>query len=394
MYGVDPEFGRKIDVDLSEERMKRSWEAYKIRWEREEERRRELEEKKLEFRILLDKKREMYEYLTDEEKAQFKESLRLFRHPQFSRKSGMFYTTSGISNENDNTSAENAFTRKNTNTQDNISRSNNVGSDHMSERDIIQENKKITSERDHQDPSNDSFCDNLNTESSKFPHRRNSFKQDTLSNNRKNGKNELERNFDVNAHIHSDRISHEAKDTAEKFKIRSNKEKHSNDDIDDILTSMNKPNPKTAHSTRSGTGAHFHAETLRRESMERTKKYEALKSEDGPPQTAEFEGLIDENYIDQQNLDPMMMKKGTLSNDNTSYFSKWTQNIKEAAANKQNRETDDRILEGSPSHSKSTVIVSLLLLSILSFLAYTVVLDNGYDVPVNKKSNEVSSKEK
>ena len=38
MYGVDPEFGRKIDVDLSEERMKRSWEAYKIRLEREEER--------------------------------------------------------------------------------------------------------------------------------------------------------------------------------------------------------------------------------------------------------------------------------------------------------------------------------------------------------------------
>ena len=56
----------------------------------------------------------MYEYLTDEEKAQFKESLRLFRHPQFSKKSGMFYT-SGISNENDNTSAGNAFTRKNTN---------------------------------------------------------------------------------------------------------------------------------------------------------------------------------------------------------------------------------------------------------------------------------------
>ena len=336
----------------------------------------------------------MYEYLTDEEKAQFKESLRLFRHPQFSKKSGMFYTTSGISNENENTSAKNAFTRKNTKTQDNISRSNNVGSDRMSERDIIQENRKITTERDHQDPSNDSFCDNLDTESSKFPHRRNSFKQDTLSNNRKSGKDDLERDFDVNAQIHSDRISHEAKDTAEKFKIRSNKEKHSNDDIDDILTSMNKPNPKTAHSTRSGTAAHFHAENLRQESMKRTKKYEALKSEDGPPQTAEFEGLIDENYIDQQNLDPMMMKKGTTSNDNTSYFSKWTQNIKEAEANKQHRETDDRILEGSPSHSKNTVIVSLLLLSILSFLAYTVVLDNGYDVPVNKKSNEVSSKEK
>merc|ERR1712226_696699 len=139
--------------------------------------------------------------------------------------------------------------------------------DHMSERDIIQENRKITTERDHQDPSNDSFCDNLNTESSKFPHRRNSFKQDTLSNNRKNRKDKLERDFDVNAQIHSDGISHEAKDTAEKFKIRSKQAKHSNDDIDDILTSMNKPNPATEHSTRFGTAAHFHAENLRQESM-------------------------------------------------------------------------------------------------------------------------------
>ena len=47
MYGVDPEFGRKIDVDLSEERMQKAWDAYKIRWEREEEDRRALEEKKL-----------------------------------------------------------------------------------------------------------------------------------------------------------------------------------------------------------------------------------------------------------------------------------------------------------------------------------------------------------
>ena len=336
----------------------------------------------------------MYEYLTDEEKAQFKESLRLFRHPQFSKKSGMFYTASGISNENENTSAENVFTRKKTNTQDNISRSNNVGSDDMSERDIIQKNKKITTERNHQDPSTDSFCDNLYTESSEFPHRRNSFKQDTLSSNRKNGKDELKRDFDVNAQIHSDRISHEAKDTAEEFNIRSKQAKSSNDDIDDILASINKPNPVTAHSTRFGGGAHFHAETLKQESIKRTKKYEALKSEDGLPQTAEFQGLIDENYIDQQNLDPMMMKKGTTSNDNTSYFSKWTQNIKKAAANKEHRETDDRILEGGPSHSKNTAIVSLLLLSIVSFVAYTVVLDNGYDVPVNKKSNEMSSKEK
>ena len=47
MYGIDPDFGRTIEIDLSKERMQRAWEAYKIRWEREESDRRELEEKKL-----------------------------------------------------------------------------------------------------------------------------------------------------------------------------------------------------------------------------------------------------------------------------------------------------------------------------------------------------------
>ena len=47
MYGVDPEFGRTIEIDLSKERMHRAWEAYKIRWEREESNRRALEETKL-----------------------------------------------------------------------------------------------------------------------------------------------------------------------------------------------------------------------------------------------------------------------------------------------------------------------------------------------------------
>ena len=46
-YGVDPKIHRNIDVDLSEERMKKAWEAYKERWKREEEHLRELEEKKV-----------------------------------------------------------------------------------------------------------------------------------------------------------------------------------------------------------------------------------------------------------------------------------------------------------------------------------------------------------
>ena len=46
-YGVDPNIMRNIEVDLSEERMKKAWQAYKERWIREEDARRRLEEKKL-----------------------------------------------------------------------------------------------------------------------------------------------------------------------------------------------------------------------------------------------------------------------------------------------------------------------------------------------------------
>ena len=47
MYGVDPEFGRTVDVDFSEERMQKAWNAYKARWKWEEEKLEKLEEKKL-----------------------------------------------------------------------------------------------------------------------------------------------------------------------------------------------------------------------------------------------------------------------------------------------------------------------------------------------------------
>ena len=47
LYGVDPDFGKKVEVDMSEERMQKAWEAYKIRWENEADDIRFLEEKKL-----------------------------------------------------------------------------------------------------------------------------------------------------------------------------------------------------------------------------------------------------------------------------------------------------------------------------------------------------------
>jgi hypothetical protein len=53
--GVDPAWGRQVEVDLSEERMKKSWEAYKKRWELEEDKRKVLEEKKLVSLIFMNK---------------------------------------------------------------------------------------------------------------------------------------------------------------------------------------------------------------------------------------------------------------------------------------------------------------------------------------------------
>ena len=43
----------------------------------------------------------MYEYMTPEEKASFKESIRLFRHPSFAKKSGEFYQTNDPQNHDD-----------------------------------------------------------------------------------------------------------------------------------------------------------------------------------------------------------------------------------------------------------------------------------------------------
>jgi len=91
-YGVDPRIMRNIKVDMSEERMRYAWTAYKERWAREEEHLNNLSEQKKIFRMEIDKKRSMYEKMSIEEKETIKESLRLFRHPKFMKKESDFKT--------------------------------------------------------------------------------------------------------------------------------------------------------------------------------------------------------------------------------------------------------------------------------------------------------------
>ncbi len=83
-YGVDPEFGRQVDVDMSPERMARAWEAYKERWKREEEYFRDLEERKKKFRQEFDKARTTnYSRMTDEDVQRLRENMRQVRDSPF-----------------------------------------------------------------------------------------------------------------------------------------------------------------------------------------------------------------------------------------------------------------------------------------------------------------------
>jgi len=76
---------RHIEVDMTLDAMKRRWSLYQKHWEKEEGRQKELEELKQAFRIKMDERRKMFDHLTPEEQAEYKESIRLFRHPQFSK---------------------------------------------------------------------------------------------------------------------------------------------------------------------------------------------------------------------------------------------------------------------------------------------------------------------
>ena len=75
-----PPVMRNIQYDLSPERMEKVWKRYKTRWERVEEveKWKKLEEKKIEFRKRIDRKREEMNQnkMTKEEKAEFMHKIR------------------------------------------------------------------------------------------------------------------------------------------------------------------------------------------------------------------------------------------------------------------------------------------------------------------------------
>ena len=130
---------------------------------------------------MLDKKREMYEALTPEEKAQFKESIRLLRHPKHFKKKGEFHHIKEPQNENDPYSSYTAAFKNH------ILEKYNISFDQTTE------NKK--SEVSSESIFTNTDCDNTSgTQKSNFPDRRNAFQQDSLSKYAKN----VGRNVEIN----------------------------------------------------------------------------------------------------------------------------------------------------------------------------------------------------
>ena len=75
-------FGRRIEVDLSQERMAKAWEAYKKRWAKEEARLAELDKKKQILREVIDEARKRgYENMAKVERDKLKEDMRNLRFP-------------------------------------------------------------------------------------------------------------------------------------------------------------------------------------------------------------------------------------------------------------------------------------------------------------------------
>ncbi len=73
---------RHVEVDLSPERMKAAFEAYKARWEQEEENLRKLDEKKKILRSVIDEARKSgYENMTKIERDKLKEDMAMLRTP-------------------------------------------------------------------------------------------------------------------------------------------------------------------------------------------------------------------------------------------------------------------------------------------------------------------------
>ena len=301
----------------------------------------------------------MYEFMTPEEKALFKESIRLFRHPSFAKSGGNFYQANEQQNDTDpyNSYAE-AF-KKHIKEHYNISIFDRDKDNGKGDTDLQTESDKnanIGKEyfRDNKDEKKETatnlFSNNSSQEDkTQFPNRRNSFRRDSLS------KSNLEMTQKLETDKSSQNISTKHEDMTysnkdEKKEITTNSSSNTKsqeseikfpsrrrssyeqvlptrNEIDEIVKAIHTPNPPTPYFARSGPGVHYAEEESQKDLKEFLETQRRLGGTDDLHKTGPSmqEDIKSATY--SQEYDPLMVDKQKQPDTNISYFKQWQQNI-------------------------------------------------------------------
>ena len=341
---------------------------------------------------MLDKKREMYEFLTAEEKAEFRESIRLFRHPKYSKNKGEFHHTSEPQNQDDTYSLYTAEFK------------NRMKEIYGISFDRTDEKKKSEAPFESVLTDTDTDCDKtIGTEESNFPKRRNAFRQDSLSKYAKNVRGNLETNHS-SKHIEPHGVPEESIiekrgvpiDSTYEPKVQFNatgnmKMKSENvyykDEIDDIISNMQTPNPENEYYARCGPAIHKLTEDAYEEMRQVNASrsgWEKIKREKHPD---EFQGLDSNNPIYYKDIhsdyDPLMGNQSKISRETTSYFNTWKKNIDEERKKSSSVKSEDGL-----SLLKSKMFITLAFISFLSLGAILVNMVSSEDVPMNANNDK------
>ena len=325
---------------------------------------------------MMDKKREMFEALTPEEQAEFKDSVRYFRHPDFAKQSGNFFDLNG------NTIKENPY-----------STYKSAFQMHMKTWYNIDLNGTKKEENSSSDSTNTVPDENLISQE-----RKKAYRQDSLSNHnsRKFQKSPYSETLNIqtspsestqNNDFLEKKVMEEtlfSKEQTQKGTNDQNIEKETqnqpqNNEVDDILKHMSTPNPESDFFKRTGTAVHHDDDQLEKQIKEKVSEMKRLQSR-------KQEHNIDFEGPPVSDRDPFIGNWNNQPKDNTPFFSKWKRNVDEQ--NKLNIHSDD----SRDSFVKSN---SFIIFSITVVLTYSIVMyknSRGHDNPIGDVNFENSNK--
>ena len=355
---------------------------------------------------MLDKKREMYEVLTPEEKAEFKASVRLFRHPKYAKNNGEFYQTSEEQMGYDSYSkAFKKYLKENynissfeSNPLNDQSKSKKGHEKHENLGDENSLDKNFDSE-----PVEYSFSGNVpDAQENKYPIRRTSYKQDLLS---KHNKNPIERVMDSNKPSDNKEVKHKSssdkiadsnlqRGTAENLNIKKD-DIRSTDDIDERVKAVQSPNPPSEWFAQSGVHYRNRKETMEDINLKKVLKYQ--KEEDdrygisygsddeyGFHRTRKIDQTDSRQYKNfvHTDTDPFLVNKSNVSHENNSYLNRWQQNMKEKAENDKKMASAEYV--PILGEFKPMLIIFVFVVTLL--ISATIGL-GSHDVPIDPKPN-------